>query len=95
VNRIFVFHFSLGFLIGCFVLIHIIYLHSFSSSNPFINNSSFIIPFYAIFYKDCLFSCFFVFYIIFYLFLEPDILGNCDNLVFANPLSTPNHILPE
>ena len=24
-----------------------------------------------------------------------DIIGNADNLIFANPLSTPNHIVPE
>jgi ubiquinol-cytochrome c reductase cytochrome b subunit len=27
--------------------------------------------------------------------LDPDILGNPDNLIKANPLSTPEHILPE
>jgi ubiquinol-cytochrome c reductase cytochrome b subunit len=31
----------------------------------------------------------------FFLFWEPDLFGNCDNLIFANPLSTPHHILPE
>jgi len=90
-----VFHFSLGFIIGCIILVHIALLHSFSSSNPFNNNNSIIIPFYAIFFKDCLFSYVIPLILLFYLFLEPDILGNCDNLVLANPLSTPNHILPE
>ena len=28
-------------------------------------------------------------------YLQPDLLGNSDNPTFANPLSTPNHILPE
>ena len=26
---------------------------------------------------------------------EPDLLGNCDNQIVANPLSTPSSILPE
>ena len=29
------------------------------------------------------------------LFFHPDILGNADNLIFADPLSTPDHIVPE
>ena len=33
------------------------------------------------------------FYIL--LFFHPDILGNADNLIVANPLSTPDHIIPE
>lgn len=95
VNRIFVFHFSLGFIIGCIILVHIALLHSFSSSNPLTNNNSIMIPFYALFFKDCFFSYVIPLFISFYLFWEPDIFGNCDNLVLANPLSTPNHILPE
>lgn len=95
INRIFVFHFSLGFIIGCLILLHISFLHSFSSSNPLINNNSIIIPFYALIFKDCLLSYVISLLSLLFLFFEPDILGNCDNLVLANPLSTPNHILPE
>jgi hypothetical protein len=29
------------------------------------------------------------------LFFEPDLLGNCVNQSFANPLVTPVHIMPE
>jgi len=38
INRIFVLHFSLGFLIGCFIFVHLFVLHSFSSSNPLLNS---------------------------------------------------------
>ena len=31
----------------------------------------------------------------FFLYWEPDILGNSDNQIIANPLVTPNNILPE
>jgi ubiquinol-cytochrome c reductase cytochrome b subunit len=95
VNRIFVFHFSLGFIIGLLILVHIALLHTFSSSNPLTNNNSIIIPFYALFFKDCFVSYVISLFFCFYLFWEPDVFGNCDNLIFANPLSTPNHILPE
>ena len=30
-----------------------------------------------------------------FLYWEPDILGNSDNQIVANPLVTPNNILPE
>ena len=30
-----------------------------------------------------------------FLYWEPDILGNSDNQIVANPLTTPNNILPE
>jgi len=95
VNRIFVLHFIFGFIIVCIILVHINLLHSFSSSNPFINNNSIIIPFYSLFFKDVNFSYVILTILLLYLFLEPDILGNCDNLVLANPIQTPNHILPE
>jgi len=94
-NRIFVFHFSLGIIIGCIILVHIALLHSFSSSNPLTNNNSILIPFFIYFFKDCSISYVIPLFISFYLFWEPDIFGNCDNLELANPLSTPNHILPE
>jgi len=95
VNRIFIFHYLFGIIIGCIILVHIFLLHTFSSSNPLINNNSIIIPFYALFFKDCFVGYIIPLFISFYLFWEPDIFGNCDNLIFANPLSTPNHILPE
>jgi quinol-cytochrome oxidoreductase complex cytochrome b subunit len=95
VNRIYIIHFSLGFIIGCIILVHITLLHTFSSFNPLINKNSIIIPFYALFFKDCFVSYVIPLFTSFYLFWEPDIFGNCDNLIIANPLSTPNHILPE
>ena len=48
INRIFVLHFSLGFLIGCFIFVHLFVLHSFSSSNPLLNSWQF-----ELWYWDC------------------------------------------
>ena len=50
---------------------------------------------YLVIYKDI---CLYIYIILFsflLLYSHPDILGNSDNLIFANPLSTPNHIVPE
>lgn len=97
INRIFVVHFSLAFLIGSVIFLHLFLLHSFSSRNPLFNTcSSLMIPFFPIFYNDCFITLIWcsVSYAIF-LFWEHDLFGNCDNLIFANPISTPNHILPE
>ena len=51
-NRIFVYHFLIGILIGLIILIHIVLLHNFSSSNPFINANTLIIVLYPFILKD-------------------------------------------
>jgi len=68
VNRIFIFHYLFGIIIGCIILVHIFLLHTFSSSNPLINNNSIIIPFYALFFKDCFVGYIIPLFISFYLF---------------------------
>ena len=96
VNRLFIMHFSLGLVIGFLIIIHLFLLHTFSSYNVLNNNvSSLNISFYLIFFKDCFLYVGFNFSLSFFLFWEPDSFGNCDNLINANPLSTPLHILPE
>ena len=95
-NRIFIYHFLIGILIGNFILVHIVLLHNFSSSNPFINNNTLILSFYPYVFKD-LYSSFSTIGIVLslFLYLDPDILGNSDNQIIANPLITPSNILPE
>ena len=95
-NRIFVYYFLIGILISICILIYIILLYNFSSSNPSINNNILIISSYPFIFKD-LYSSFITITIIISVFLywEPDILGNSDNQIIANPLITPNNILPE
>ncbi len=95
-NRIFVYHFLIGIFTSLIILIHIILLHNFSSSNPSINNSSLVIAFYPFIFKD-LYSSFITITIMIsvFLYFDPDILGNSDNQIIANPLITPNNILPE
>ncbi len=97
VYRVFIFHFLIGILIGLLILLHIFIIHSFTNSNPLISsNSSIIIPFYPLIYKDLFVLFSILLYILsFILYWEPDILGNSDNLILANPLLTPKNILPE
>ena len=79
-NRIFVYHFLIGILIGLIILIHIVILHNFSSSNPSINNNTLIISSYLFIFKDlCSLLCFLAASISIFLYWEPDILGNSDN----------------
>jgi len=95
-NRIFVYHFLIGILIGLIILIHIVLLHNFSSSNPFINANTLIIVLYPFILKDLYISYISItMSISIFLYWEPDILGNSDNNIIANPLVTPNNILPE
>ena len=95
-NRIFIYHFLIGIFIIIFIFIHIVFLHCFSSSNPFINNNTLIISSYPFIFKD-LYSNFITIIITIttFLYWEPDILGNSDNYIIANSLITPNNILPE
>ena len=62
--------------------------------DPFMLNL--IISSYPFIFKD-LYSSFMMIGIMIsvFLYFDPDILGNSDNQIIANPLITPNNILPE
>jgi len=89
-------HYSLGGLLIILVVIHLIALHSFSSSNSIINsNASIILPFHCYFFKDLsyLTTLFLAFSIFNYISYHS--LSNCDNNIEADILKTPQSILPE
>ena len=96
-NRFFSLHFLLPFLLAALAIIHIIFLHVHGSNNPLGIASNMdklpIHPYYA--YKD--YFGFIIFGIIFalILFFYPNLLGHSDNYIPANPLVTPEHIVPE
>jgi quinol-cytochrome oxidoreductase complex cytochrome b subunit len=97
VYRVFIFHFMIGIVIGLLIFVHISLIHAVPNSNPATcSSSSPTIPFYPLIYKDLfvLFACLSHSFS-FILYWEPDILGNSDNLIPANPLLTPKNILPE
>jgi len=97
-TRFFALHYLFPFLIVAVVLIHLVALHTVKSSNPsginLIEKDN--IPFHPYFTaKD--FYGLGVFLIIFsiFVFFIPETLIEADNNIPANPMQTPEHIVPE
>nr|YP_010586041.1 cytochrome b [Apatidelia acuminata]UZZ43777.1 cytochrome b [Apatidelia acuminata] len=96
-NRFFMLHFLMPFIILMFSMIHLIFLHQTGSSNPLsISNNSDKIPFHPLFsFKDIL-GFFVMFFLLMILSLyKPFLLSDPDNFIPANPMITPIHIQPE
>jgi len=96
-NRFFSLHFLLPFLLAALAIIHLIFLHVHGSNNPLGISSNMdklpLHPYYA--YKDYFgFAIFGIFFSLI-LFFYPNLLGHSDNYIPANPLVTPEHIVPE
>nr|WMD28022.1 cytochrome b [Elaphrothrips spiniceps] len=96
-NRFFVFHFILPFLILVMVLMHLMFLHESGSSNVLgINSNLKKVRFNPYFLMKDMLSFMFLMIIYFYLvFWFPFLLGDPDNFISANPMVTPIHIQPE
>ena len=98
-NRFYSLHFLLPFIIVAVVFLHIVALHKFGSNNPIgidLTSKKEKIPFHPYYtIKD--FFGFGVFFIIFgvFVFFMPNTLGHPDNYIPADPLVTPEHIVPE
>jgi ubiquinol-cytochrome c reductase cytochrome b subunit len=98
-NRFFVIHFLLPFIIVAVVLLHLAALHTVGSNNPTgveIKTKKDAIPFHPYFtIKDLV--GFVGFFLVFgyFLFFYPNSLGHPDNYIPANPMVTPAHIVPE
>ncbi|NP_007626.1 cytochrome b (mitochondrion) [Scyliorhinus canicula] len=96
-TRFFAFHFLLPFLILALSVIHILFLHETGANNPMgINSNTDKISFHPYFsYKD-LFGFLIVITLLATLALfMPNLLGDAENFIPANPLVTPLHIQPE
>jgi ubiquinol-cytochrome c reductase cytochrome b subunit len=98
-NRFFALHFLMPFVILGVVLFHIIALHRFGSNNPIgidTKGKQDTIPFHPYYTTKDVFGLgvFLIFYA-FWVFYFPNALGDPDNYIPANPLSTPEHIVPE
>ena len=96
-NRFFSLHYLLPFIIVGMTIVHFIFLNLNHSNNPLGIKSSYdYIPFSPYFIiKDLLgliLLCFVYFY---FLFFNSNYLGHSINYVEANPLVTPEHIVPE
>nr|AAG30710.1 cytochrome b [Microcebus murinus]ADG83871.1 cytochrome b [Microcebus murinus]ADG83872.1 cytochrome b [Microcebus murinus]ADG83873.1 cytochrome b [Microcebus murinus]ADG83874.1 cytochrome b [Microcebus murinus] len=96
-TRFFAFHFILPFVILALVMVHLLFLHETGSNNPLgIPSESDKIPFHPYYtIKDLLGLMFLLITLMILVLFSPDLLGDPDNYMPANPLSTPPHIKPE
>nr|YP_010708607.1 cytochrome b [Silvatares holzenthali]WCR50267.1 cytochrome b [Silvatares holzenthali] len=96
-NRFFMFHFILPFIILMLMVIHLLFLHQTGSSNPLsVNNNIEKIPFHPFFtFKDIMGAFTMIFLILIIVIYKPYMLSDPDNFIMANPMVTPIHIQPE
>lgn len=98
-NRFFALHYLLPFVIVALVLLHIVALHTHGSNNPKgidVKSDKDTIPFHPYYTIKDMFG-FGVYLLIFayFIFYMPNSLGHPDNYIPANPMVTPEHIVPE
>ena len=98
-NRFFSFHYLLPFVITGLVMLHVWALHVVGQNNPTgieIKSKSDSVPMapYAVM-KDAVGMFAFLIVFAWFVFFLPDYLGHADNYTEANPLVTPEHIVPE
>lgn len=97
-NRFFALHFVLPFVLAALVLMHLIAFHdTVGSSNPLgISGNYDRLPFAPYFiFKDLITIFIFVIVLSIFVFFLPNILGDSENYVMANPMQTPPAIVPE
>jgi ubiquinol-cytochrome c reductase cytochrome b subunit len=98
-NRFFALHYLLPFIIAALAVFHIWALHQFGSNNPSgveVKTKKDTIPFHPYYtVKDFLGFGVFAIVFFFFVFYEPNYLGHPDNYKRADPLVTPEHIVPE
>jgi ubiquinol-cytochrome c reductase cytochrome b subunit len=98
-NRFYSLHYLLPFLIVGVVVLHLVALHRFGSNNPLgidTKGPQDTLPFHPYYTAKDMFGLG-VFLIIYALivFFAPNLFGEPDNYIPANPLATPPHIVPE
>nr|YP_010253742.1 cytochrome b [Cochylidia moguntiana]QTZ18152.1 cytochrome b [Cochylidia moguntiana] len=96
-TRFYTFHFLLPFILAMMTMIHLLFLHQTGSNNPLgINSNLDKIPFHPFFsFKDLVGFLIMLFILITLTLTNPNLLGDPDNFIPANPLVTPVHIQPE
>nr|QHT64903.1 cytochrome b [Perinereis sp. PA-2020] len=96
-NRFFALHFLMPFLIAALSMLHLLFLHQTGSNNPLgIKTSMNMIPFHMYYtFKDIVGFTVLLMSLSFVALFFPNILGDAENSIPANPLVTPIHIKPE
>jgi ubiquinol-cytochrome c reductase cytochrome b subunit len=97
-NRFFALHYLLPFVLAAFVIMHLIAVHETAgASNPlgipaYYDRIPFA-PYYL--FKDLITIFLFMFGLSVFVFFMPNVLGDSDNYIMANPMQTPAAIVPE
>nr|YP_009170140.1 cytochrome b [Panulirus cygnus]ALE28931.1 cytochrome b [Panulirus cygnus] len=96
-TRFFTLHFLLPFVVLALSSVHIVFLHQSGSGNPLgISSQPDKVPFHPYFsFKDLVGFVVMLMLLVLITLLNPYLLGDPDNFIPANPLSTPAHIQPE
>jgi len=98
-TRFFSLHYLLPFIIFGVVFLHVVALHITGSNNPLgidVKSEQDTVPFHPYYtMKDSVGMC--VYFLVFaaIIFLRPYLFSEVDNNIPANPLQTPNEIVPE
>ena len=85
------------FLVRALTFVHLFYLHQSGSNNPLgISADPDKVPFHSFFTTKDLFGfSILISSLLFLVFFFPQVLGEADNFIPANPMVTPPHIVPE
>jgi ubiquinol-cytochrome c reductase cytochrome b subunit len=98
-NRFFSLHYLMPFVIVALVALHLIALRQHGSNNPIgidVHGPQDEIPFHPYYtYKDMFGLGVFLVIFFAFVFFAPNFFGEPENYIPANPLSTPQHIVPE
>ena len=97
-NRFFALHFLLPFVLAALALMHLIAMHdTVGSGNPLGISANYDrLPFAPYFiFKDLITIFIFMFVLSIFVFFMPNVLGDSDNYIMANPMQTPAAIVPE
>jgi ubiquinol-cytochrome c reductase cytochrome b subunit len=98
INRFFALHFIMPFVLAVLILLHLISLHDKAGSgNPlgvgnYVDRITFS-PYYT--FKDLITIFIFIFVLSALVCFSPNLLGDSENYVMANPMQTPPSIVPE
>jgi len=98
-NRFFSLHYLLPFVLVGVVFLHVAALHITGSNNPLgidVKSPQDTVPFHPYYtIKDSVGTCVFLLVFAILVFFFPNFLGDPNNFIPANPLQTPNDIVPE
>ena len=97
-NRFFSLHFVLPFVIAALALLHLVSLHDTAGSgNPIGVSGNYdrtaFSPYFI--FKDLITIFIFIAVLSWFVFFMPNVLGDSENYVMANPMQTPPAIVPE